>query len=116
MDDYNPNWTPNTTDAQHRRYRYGNQPSIAQWNLVQLANALYPLVGAVEPPGGIRELRATFRSQVVTNDGNEAWAHKFKGSKDRDPIEQALAVLQTVETDMTLFWRELAKVNFDSTS
>ena len=40
LDDFNPDWTPNTTDSAHRRYRYGNQPGIAQWNLMQLANAL----------------------------------------------------------------------------
>ena len=44
LDNFDPNWTPNTTDSQHRRYRYGNQAAVAQWNLLQLANALYPLV------------------------------------------------------------------------
>jgi uncharacterized protein YdiU (UPF0061 family) len=34
----------NTTDRQHKRYRFGNQPEIALWNLYQLANALYPLI------------------------------------------------------------------------
>ncbi|HEY5719374.1 MAG TPA: YdiU family protein, partial [Gammaproteobacteria bacterium] len=44
LENYDPDWTPNTTDAHGRRYRYGHQPQIAQWNLVQLANAIYPLV------------------------------------------------------------------------
>ena len=43
------NWTPNTTDRQHRRYRFGNQPEIALWNLYQLANALYPLIEDAKP-------------------------------------------------------------------
>ena len=30
-------WTPNTTDRQHKRYRYGNQPNIGLWNLYQLS-------------------------------------------------------------------------------
>ena len=42
LDGFDPGWTPNTTDAEGRRYRYGNQPQIAQWNLVRLANALLP--------------------------------------------------------------------------
>jgi uncharacterized protein YdiU (UPF0061 family) len=33
-------WTPNTTDAQGRRYCFGNQPEIAHWNLTRLASAL----------------------------------------------------------------------------
>ncbi len=49
LEDYNPGWTPNTTDAGTRRYCFGNQPKIAQWNLVKLANAIYPLIGTPEP-------------------------------------------------------------------
>ena len=114
LDNYDPNWTPNTTDAQHRRYRYGNQPSIAQWNLVQLANALYPLVGAVEPLQEALEhyaqrFEATWSQMMATKLG----LTNLEDRKDRDLAEQALALLQTVETDMTLFWRELAKVNFE---
>jgi uncharacterized protein YdiU (UPF0061 family) len=26
LEDYDPDWTPNTTDARGRRYRFGNQP------------------------------------------------------------------------------------------
>jgi len=33
LENYDPNWTPNTTDAAERRYRFGNQPQIAFWNL-----------------------------------------------------------------------------------
>ena len=40
LEGYDPRWTPNTTDAQGRRYRFGNQPQVALWNLVRLANAL----------------------------------------------------------------------------
>ena len=28
LEDYDPNWTPNTTDAGQKRYRYGNQANI----------------------------------------------------------------------------------------
>ena len=52
-------WTPNTTDSQHKRYRYGNQPNIGLWNLYQLANALYPLIEATEPLEAILEAYKT---------------------------------------------------------
>src|SRR5210317_442900 len=42
LEGFEPGWTPNTTDGEGRRYCYGAQPEIAQWNLVQLANALHP--------------------------------------------------------------------------
>ena len=49
LEGYDPRWTPNTTDAEGRRYCYGNQPQIAQWNLVRLANALLPLIDDKAP-------------------------------------------------------------------
>ena len=49
LEDFDLEWTPNTTDAGGRRYRYGHQAQVALWNLVQLANALYPLIEEVEP-------------------------------------------------------------------
>ena len=49
LENYDHDWTPNTTDAGQRRYRFGQQPAIAQWNLLQLANAIYPLIGKAEP-------------------------------------------------------------------
>ena len=44
LEGFDPNWTPNTTDAQGRRYCFGNQPNIAHWNLARLAGALAPLI------------------------------------------------------------------------
>jgi uncharacterized protein YdiU (UPF0061 family) len=49
IDNFDPNWTPNTTDVQNKRYRFGTQAEIAQWNLFQLANALYPLIEEAKP-------------------------------------------------------------------
>ncbi len=43
LDDFDPDWTPNTTDAERRRYRFGQQPAVAQWNLVRFAEAILPL-------------------------------------------------------------------------
>jgi uncharacterized protein YdiU (UPF0061 family) len=45
LEDYNPNWTPNTTDRD-RRYRF--QAEIGLWNLYQLY-ALYPLIQEAAP-------------------------------------------------------------------
>ena len=33
--------------------RFGQQPAVAQWNLLQLANAIYPLIGEAEPLNAI---------------------------------------------------------------
>jgi len=44
LDEYDLNFTPNTTDLPGRRYAFGKQGQISQWNLWQLANALHPLI------------------------------------------------------------------------
>ena len=49
LEGFDVGWTPNTTDKEHKRYRYGNQPSIGLWNLYQLANALYPIIEEAAP-------------------------------------------------------------------
>lgn len=40
LEPYDLDFTPNTTDAQGRRYAFGRQPGIAQWNLAALGQAL----------------------------------------------------------------------------
>lgn len=44
LDEYDLEFTPNTTDLPGRRYAYGKQGQIAHWNLLQLANALFPII------------------------------------------------------------------------
>jgi len=39
LDDYDPEWTPNTTD-EDGRYCFGNQPGIILWNLARMARCL----------------------------------------------------------------------------
>ncbi|MFN8986259.1 MAG: protein adenylyltransferase SelO, partial [Burkholderiales bacterium] len=43
IDNFDPGWTPNTTDAEGKRYCYGRQPEIARWNLERLGSALLTL-------------------------------------------------------------------------
>jgi len=49
LEDYDPDWTPNTTDAQTRRYAFKNQPGIALWNLIRLAHSLVPVMADPAP-------------------------------------------------------------------
>lgn len=108
LDDYDPRWTPNTTDAEGRRYRYGQQPRIAMWNLARLAEAIYPLVGSVEPLEGVLEVY----SRTLAEQQTRMLADKL-GFVDWRAEDQALfdalgEVLSLVETDMTIWYRRLA--------
>ena len=73
LEGYDPQWTPNTTDAQTRRYAYGNQPQIAHWNLARLAEALLPLV----PDKGAVEEGLTLYAETFNSAWQRALAHKL---------------------------------------
>ena len=94
LEDYDPNWTPNTTDAAGRRYRFGNQPQIAQWNLTQLANALFPLIEKAEPLQRGMELSARcFEHGWQSMMADKLGLRNFDSETDEDLIGELLAVL-----------------------
>ena len=115
LEDYDPDWTPNTTDAEHRRYRFGAQPQVALWNLAQLGNALMPLV---EDPAPLQEALAEYGKHFDAQ-WQQMMAEKlgfttFHGPSHTELISELLELLQQTETDMTIFFRRLALL--DATS
>jgi len=113
LEGYDPMWTPNTTDAQGKRYCYGRQPDIALWNLAQLANALLTIIPDEEAlRRGLNYYRETYamywREGMVKKLGFEQIE-----KEDDVLIEELLSVLSSVETDWTLFFRLLAKFDLD---
>ncbi len=117
LEDFDPGWTPNTTDAQHRRYRYGNQPQIGHWNLAQLGNALVPLIDDVEPlqqalDGYVDRYQRGYQAMMASKLGLSA----FDPETDDDLIRGVIDVLVSAETDMTIFFRNLADVDLGADS
>lgn len=109
LEPYDPNWTPNTTDRQHRRYRFGNQAMIALWNLVQLANALYPLIEDVE---ALETILKKYQPEYFKRH-LEQTAAKLGVDKTGETLEKFVfdleEILEKSEMDMTLFFRNLNK-------
>ncbi len=115
LEGYDPNWTPNTTDAQGRRYRYANQPQVALWNLAQLANALYPLIEQVEPlQQGLHAYQQEYEACWQRDMANKLGLTEFNPMADKLLVDELLRVLSLTEIDMTIFYRELANLNSDS--
>lgn len=115
LDDYDPNWTPNTTDAGERRYRYGQQPEIALWNLVQLANAIFPLIEEAGPlQQALNVYNQTFNQGWQAMMADKLGLKQFDIETDDDFCKQLLTLLAEVETDMTIFYRKLALINVHS--
>jgi uncharacterized protein YdiU (UPF0061 family) len=115
LEGYDPQWTPNTTDAQTRRYCYGNQPHIAQWNLTRLAEALLPLVKDKAP---LEEGLALY-AETFNGAWQRALAHKLGFEAlgqpgDDELVSDLFALLYEVETDFTIFFRNLAAVEMEA--
>ncbi|HZH43057.1 MAG TPA: YdiU family protein [Lysobacter sp.] len=116
IDDYDPNWTPNTTDRHGRRYRFGQQPAVAYWNLGQLANAIAPLLGTVDPlHAGLQRYVDTY---VACDRDNVA--RKLGLAEARDDDVQRMRALEVLlaqaEVDMTLWFRALLDFDPDAPS
>ncbi len=112
IDNFDPNWTPNTTDRFQRRYRFRNQPAIAHWNLAQLANALYPAVQDVQP---LQEALDAFEDLF-----NNAWSvmiaeklglNSFSSMDSHILLSDLFEIIESEEVDMTIFFRLLSKVS-----
>lgn len=112
IDNFDLNWTPNTTDAQGKRYRFGTQAEIAQWNLFQLANAIFPLINNAELlEQSLNNFADNYKQQwqhmmaaklgveLLADVANDDEARLFFDIED---------LLMSVETDMTIFYRCLA--------
>jgi len=111
LEDYDPNWTPNTTDAQGKRYRFGHQPKVGVWNLMQLGNALYPLIEEIEPLEKILAFYQVEYSKRYLSMMRQKLGLNQEKEADKQLVQNLERVLQITETDMTIFFRKLADIN-----
>jgi serine/tyrosine/threonine adenylyltransferase len=110
LEDFDDGWTPNTTDASGKRYRYGAQPTIFGWNLAQLANALAPLVEDIAPLQAsldqfVAQYFTDYLAMMVDRLG---WNQVAAG--DEALVQEFLSLLGRVETDYLILCRSLAQV------
>ncbi|MCA9547549.1 MAG: YdiU family protein, partial [Myxococcales bacterium] len=108
LEGYDPDWTPNTTDAQSGRYRYGHQPGVGLWNVARLAEAFHPLIQDEPALNGVldayREAFAAGQDAGFTAKlGLGAWR-----GEDEALVGDLLDRLRDAETDMPIFYRLLS--------
>jgi uncharacterized protein YdiU (UPF0061 family) len=116
IDDFDLDWTPNTTDAGGRRYRFGHQPQIAYWNLARLAGALTPLFDSHDP---LHAALARFEKVYVDSyRANVAAKLGLASCSDADValMHELYALLRAAEVDMTIFFRALSELDLAAPS
>ena len=112
LEGYDENWTPNTTDAEGKRYRYGAQAVIAHWNLAQLARAIAPIFTDLQPlqnslDNFCTDYESDWHQMMLTKLG----LGKIAKDDDKKMLTELAEMLQLVETDMSIFYRRLADLN-----
>ena len=108
VDNFDLDWTPNTTDAGGRRYRFGQQAQIAFWNLQQLASALVPAFATTEPlQAGLQRYIDTFMARDRANVAAKLGLAEST-PEDEEFMRELYGLLQGAEVDMTIFFRTLA--------
>ena len=110
IDNFDPGWTPNTTDEDWRRYTLAKQPSIARWNLERLADALE----TAAPSRAILDEGLAHFDETLQSSLSGMLIAKFgllqSMDEDASLIEDAFELMQRADVDMTEFFRSLANI------
>lgn len=113
VDNYDPDFTPNTTDLPGRRYAFGRQAAVAKWNLGCLGGAIFPLLPGTE------EL-----VKVLDGYDDFFWSSYYEMMANKTGLDEARAddvgffneldkMLKKVKPDMTIFYQLLIDLPLD---
>jgi uncharacterized protein YdiU (UPF0061 family) len=113
LDNYDSDFTPNTTDLPGRRYAFKNQASIAYWNLGCLANALSSLI-----PDTSKLVKAVESFEDLYYLNYYGMMGKKLGldqvaEKDISLITAFETTLSSIQPDMTIFYQLLIDLPLD---
>ena len=110
LDDYDPLFTPNTTDLPGRRYAFGRQPAVGKWNLACLAGSLAPLLPDAAPLAeALEKYDEVFGGEYYRMMGRKLGFDQL-GKKEAALVDDCLELLAELRPDYTLFFRKLAEL------
>lgn len=113
LDEYDPDYTPNTTDFGGKRYKYESQPDVGRWNIWQFAQAMVPLTSVHDMQSVVDEF-----AEVYAKEYDELFARKLgiaaiSSEEDRTLLNDWLELLREHKMDWTNSWRALSDVTAD---
>ena len=115
VDNYDPNYTPNTTDLPGRRYAFGKQASIAYWNLGCLANAIAPLLQDTQKLVEVIEAyEDIFWSKYSLMMSRKLGLDELV-PEDHTLLQELEKMLISIQPDMTIFYQLLMTLPADIT-
>jgi uncharacterized protein YdiU (UPF0061 family) len=110
LEPFELDWTPNITDASGRRYRFGNQPSVAHWNLAQLARSLAPLVSDLDALRASLDAYPAYFSSLYRHTMLRKlglYGHRDSERDDDELLTSLGELLVATKPDFTRFFRYL---------
>ncbi len=107
LEEYDPEFTPNTTDLPGRRYAFGKQYLIAYWNLRCLAGALSPLVAHAHVlTAELEAYEDMYLKKYHTMMANKLGLDNLR-TEDISLIGQVEKTLCALKPDMSIFYQLL---------
>ena len=114
LDHYDPGARFSFVD-QGGRYRYENQPAVAHWNLMRLAETLLPLIDT-DQDAAIEQAQDAVGSFKALYERNRLQGMRRKlglfreDQEDAALVEELLALLERQQVDFTRFFRRLGDI------
>jgi uncharacterized protein YdiU (UPF0061 family) len=116
VDNFDPDWTPNTTDSREHRYAFAKQPAVALWNLTRLAEAISvvaPDTDAIAAGLDVyrREFNTLYTAMMAAKLGFPSW-----GTAELELATDLFNLMERTEIDFTIFFRALSSAAMDTLS
>lgn len=110
VDDYDPLFTPNTTDLPGRRYAFGRQPSVGYWNLGCLAGAIATLLpDTKELESVLKSYEDRFPQKYQAVLGRKLGLDAVR-PEDGPLLNRLEKTLTLIKPDLTIFYQQLAQL------
>ncbi len=114
LDNYDPDFTPNTTDLPGKRYAFGQQANIAYWNLGRLANALLPLISNTDKlERQLKTYEEVYWRKYYAMMANKLGLDGINDDDDVTLVAKFEKVLTAIQPDMTIFYQLLIDLPTD---